>query len=201
MANPATVLGTWPGVDLAEPTRSTTERLDINSLVHDYARHVHAVAYSIVRDHHDAEDIAQDTFLRVCRQKFPLAEIENPRAWLGRIAFNLSLDKVRDRKRRAQSSIEDATCSADVRALASGGMPADELASQAQLQQLLARMIATLPEEMRHTLQLSLMDGMNSTEVAKIMDLPDGTVRTRLMRARQMLKEKFSAVIGPGGAK
>ena len=47
---------------MAETTRSTTARLDITSLVHDYARHVHAVAYSIVRDHHDAEDIAQETF-------------------------------------------------------------------------------------------------------------------------------------------
>jgi len=200
MANPATLLGTWPGDVLAETIRSTTERLDINTLVHDYARHVHAVAYSVVRDHHDAEDVAQETFLRVLRQKVPLTDVENPRAWLGRIAYNLSLDRIRDRKRRSQVSIDDETSSADVRTLAARGMAADDLASQAQMQKLLAQMIASLPEEMRHTLQLSLLDGMNSTEVAKILDLPDGTVRTRLMRARQMLKEKLKAVMEPGGA-
>jgi len=186
---------------LTESTLTTADRTDLSVLVREYARHVHAVAYSIVRDHHDAEDIAQETFLRVLRQKSPLAEVENPRAWLGRIAYNLSLDKVRDRKRRAQVSMDDESASADVRALAAGGLAADELAVQAQMQQLLAQLIPTLPEELRHTLQLSLMDGMNSTEVAKILDLPDGTVRTRLMRARQLLKEKLKAVMEPGRAK
>ena len=201
MAHPATYTGNWSGDVLTESTLTTADRTDLSVLVREYARHVHAVAYSIVRDHHDAEDIAQETFLRVLRQKSPLAEVENPRAWLGRIAYNLSLDKVRDRKRRAQVSMDDESASADVRALAAGGLAADELAVQAQMQQLLAQLIPTLPEELRHTLQLSLMDGMNSTEVAKILDLPDGTVRTRLMRARQLLKEKLKAVMEPGRAK
>lgn len=56
-------------------------------------------------------------------------------------------------------------------------------------------MIATLPEELRHPLELSTVQELNSAEIAEIMNIPEGSVRTRLMRARHRLKEKLSAVL------
>jgi RNA polymerase sigma-70 factor (ECF subfamily) len=64
-----------------------------------------------------------------------------------------------------------------------------------QMQELLAQMIATLPDDLRHPLELSTVQELSSAEIAQILSIPEGSVRTRLMRARQLLKQKLSAVL------
>jgi hypothetical protein len=64
MAIPAT----WNEAVLADSGTANEVRTRVAQLVHTHSRHVHAVAYSVLRDHHDAEDVAQDTFLRALRQ-------------------------------------------------------------------------------------------------------------------------------------
>jgi RNA polymerase sigma-70 factor (ECF subfamily) len=56
-------------------------------------------------------------------------------------------------------------------------------------------MIATLPDDLRHPLKLSTVQELSSAEIAQILSIPEGSVRTRLMRARQLLKQKLSAVL------
>jgi len=195
MAIPAT----WNGAVLADSGTANTARTNVAQLVHDHARHVHAVAYSVLRDHHDAEDVAQETFLRVLCQGDALSQIENHRAWLARIAWNLSIDKIRDHKHRAQVTLDDDADVSHVRELADKGTSAEHLAVHGQLQQLLARMVESLPGNLRTTLQLSLVDGMTSADVAGVLGVPEGTVRTRTMKARQMLKEKLAAILEKRG--
>jgi len=197
MAMPAT----WNGAVLVDSGTVRTAGTNISELVHDHARHVHAVAFSVLRDHHDAEDVAQETFLRALRQGESIQQVENHRAWLGRIAWNLSIDKIRDRKHRAQVSIDDEADGSHVRELACKGVNAEHLAQQNQMQQLLARMVASLPEDLRTTLQLSLADGMTSADVAGVLGIPEGTVRTRTMKARQILKEKLAIVMTKRGVR
>jgi RNA polymerase sigma-70 factor, ECF subfamily len=71
----------------------------------------------------------------------------------------------------------------------------DEDLAGKQLQQLLERMIATLPEDLRYPLQLSTVQELNSAEIAEVLKIPEGSVRTRLLRARRRLKEKLSSVL------
>ena len=63
------------------------------------------------------------------------------------------------------------------------------------MQQLLQRLIAGLPEDLRHPLELSTVQELNSAEIAEVLKIPEGSVRTRLFRARKQLKEKLGAVL------
>jgi len=69
------------------------------------------------------------------------------------------------------------------------------IAESRAMQQILQRLIAGLPEELRQPLELSTVQELNSVEIADVMEIPESSVRTRLFRARRQLKEKLSAVL------
>src|SRR5262249_55485321 len=71
----------------------------------------------------------------------------------------------------------------------------DESLGSRQMQQLVERLIAGLPEELRQPLELSTVHELNSAEIAEVMEIPEGSVRTRLLRARRLLKEKLSILL------
>ena len=75
------------------------------------------------------------------------------------------------------------------------GAAADEQLAGAEMQQMLERLIAGLPEDLRHTLELSTVQELNSAEIAEVMKIPEGSVRTRLFRARKQLKEKLAVLL------
>jgi RNA polymerase sigma-70 factor (ECF subfamily) len=75
------------------------------------------------------------------------------------------------------------------------GAGVDEMAANQQMETLIGRLIAALPQELREPLMLSTVEELTSPEISKVLGIPDGSVRTRLMRARQVLKEKLSAVL------
>jgi RNA polymerase sigma-70 factor, ECF subfamily len=72
---------------------------------------------------------------------------------------------------------------------------ADEQLVNRQKQQLLQRLIAALPEDLAETLELSTVQELNSAEIAEVMKIPEGSVRTRLFRARKQLKEKLTVLL------
>jgi RNA polymerase sigma-70 factor, ECF subfamily len=72
---------------------------------------------------------------------------------------------------------------------------ADEQLVNRQEQQLLQRLIAALPEDLAQTLELSTVQELNSAEIADVMKIPEGSVRTRLFRARKQLKEKLTVLL------
>ncbi len=75
------------------------------------------------------------------------------------------------------------------------GAGADEIASRREMQSLLGRLIATLPRKLREPLTLAGVEEMNSGEIAAVLDIPEGSVRNRILRARQLLKEKLSVLL------
>ena len=78
--------------------------------------------------------------------------------------------------------------------LADRGIALDELVAGQQLQQLLERLVAGLPEDLRYPLQLSTVQELNSVEIGEMLNIPENSVRTRLMRARKLLKDKLSSL-------
>lgn len=154
-----------------------------------YRQHgfVFRVALALLRNRPDAEDIAQETFLKLYRNGH-WRGMRDERAFLARTAWRLALDL-----RRAPAMVY-ADVDADV-------MPSETASPEEQTLNTSSaaavhRMIDTLPEELRQPLVLSGIDGMNSREIGKVLGLPGGTVRRRLMRARQMLKEKIANANG-----
>jgi RNA polymerase sigma-70 factor (ECF subfamily) len=170
------------------------EATTVETLVADHSRMVFRIAYSILHNHHDAEDAAQECFLRVWKQKDRLHEISNAKTWLARIAWTTALDK--RRSGRKTLSLNDADAGEELmESLADRTPAADEQFAERQKQQLLQRLIAGLPEDLAQTLELSTVQELNSAEVAEVMKIPESSARTRLFRARKQLKEKLTVLL------
>jgi RNA polymerase sigma-70 factor (ECF subfamily) len=181
-----TVLKSAIAMEAAAPT--------VETLLADHARMVFRIAYSILRNHHDAEDAAQECFLRVWKQKDRLSEVSNAKTWLARIAWTTALDK--RRSSRAMVSLSDEQSGAELaQSIPDLAVAADQQLASAQMQQMLERLIVRLPEDLRSTLELSTVQELNSAEIAEVMKIPEGSVRTRLFRARKQLKEKLAVLL------
>ena len=93
-------------------------------------------------------------------------------------------------------SLSDAEAGVELMESLSDGTPAaDEQLAERQKHQLLQRLIAGLPDDLGQTLELSTVQELNSAEIAEVMKIPEGSVRTRLFRARRQLKEKLAVLL------
>lgn len=141
------------------------------------------VAYGVLRHRQDAEDVAQEAFVKAYRRFRELRDRERFRAWLVRTTWRLAIDRQRANRRRiTREQIERAT-SAQPSA-------ADVVAASEQAAHLWAA-IDALPEKLRVVVVLSNMEGHDVLDVARLLDLPEGTVKSRLFLARQRLKEQL----------
>jgi RNA polymerase sigma-70 factor (ECF subfamily) len=160
----------------------TDEFVTTESLVREHARVVFKVAYGVLRNSHDAEDVVQEVFLRVHRSG--ITGVLDQRAWLARVAFRLAIDRLRKPQGVELEELE----------LASSEPDAEQLAIDRQRVNRIQKLIAGLPEELRHPLVLSALQELNSRQIADILGIPESSVRGRIMRARHLLKEKLSAM-------
>ena len=180
-------------LEQAQATKAEGPLELVESLVAEHSLMAFRIAWSILRNHHDAEDAVQECFLRVLKHAKRRLEVRNPKTWVARIAWTTALDR---RTSRARVLINEDAADSELLMHARDAAPAaDEEFAGKQLQELLERMITALPEDLRQPLELSTVQELNSAEIAEILNIPEGSVRTRLMRARQRLKQKLSAVV------
>lgn len=186
---------TVPGqVSLSEPFPVADAAADeFEAIVHEHSGLVYRITYSVLRNHHDAEDATQETFIRCLRWWKRLDPVRDRRAWLARTAWRVALDRRPTQRLAREISLDDAAQT--ITELKAAGASADEIAETQQMQALLERLISALPRELREPLELSTVRELTSPEIAEILGIPEGSVRTRLMRARQILKEKLSVVL------
>jgi RNA polymerase sigma-70 factor, ECF subfamily len=163
---------------------------ELEAVVRQHARFVYRVAYLLLRNHHDAEDATQETFARVWRHRRRLPEVFDLKAWLARIAWRVALDR---RKNAAEISLADAAeAVSDLYAI---GESAEKIAGARQMAVLLDQLIATLPGKLRDPMLLSLDQELTQAEISRVLKIPESSVRTRLFRARQMLRQKLSSIL------
>ncbi len=163
-------------------------------VVAEQQRMVYRIAYSVLRNHSDAEDAAQETFLRVFRAG-TLEEIGDLKAWIARIAWHAALDRKRSlRSGVAEVAVEDLARGVDE--LRHQGRSPEDIAVNGQMHRLLAQLIETLPEKLRQPLQLSTVEELEHREIAAAMGITEAAVRARLFQARQQLKEKLDRLLG-----
>jgi RNA polymerase sigma-70 factor (ECF subfamily) len=146
------------------------------------------VAYSVLRQREDAEDVAQEAYARAYQRFQQLRDREKFRAWIVRMTWRLALDRQRGERRRAtreQHAALDGISDTTV---------ADERAA------LLWQAIDALPEKLRMVTVLAGIEGHDIREVGALLGLPEGTVKSRLFEARRRMKEYLSCTIErPGG--
>jgi RNA polymerase sigma factor (sigma-70 family) len=168
--------------------RSPDEVLE--DLVREHSRLVYRIAYAALRSHHDAEDATQETFLRVLRYSGKLGTVENPKTWLARIAWRVAVDRSQQAGRRREIPIEDPEKAANE--MPSSDASADEAMHGSQVGALLEPLIAALPEKLREPLILSTVEEMSPREVAVTLEISEAAVRSRVFRARQILRDKLA---------
>jgi len=154
-------------------------------IVHQHARLMYRVAHSLLRHPQDAEDAVQDALLKLYRGN-AWQTMQDERAFLARTVWRTAFDRLQARPAQADETAQ--LLLRDTRPT-----PAEAAEDQDE-QALLHALIDSLPPELRQPLLLSAIDELTSREIALAMDIPEGTVRTRLMRARMELRRNFEAL-------
>jgi RNA polymerase sigma-70 factor, ECF subfamily len=175
--------------------QETRTRLEQAALEHIDA--LYRTALRMTRNASDAEDLVQEAYLRAFRSLHQFTEGTNLRAWLFRILTNTYINEYRRRQRRPSSSSLD-----DLEEfylydhlVDSRVQPPDERPEDVVIQRLtvdnVIQAIESLPEEFRQVVLLADVEGFSYREIAEIVDIPVGTVMSRLFRARRRLQRQL----------
>lgn len=166
------------------------EEAEFTALVQRQSRFVFRVAYAVLLNAPDAEDAVQETFLKLYRNG-GWRNVENEKAFLARVAWRVAVD--RRPKRPEQVNLDAELDGGSTEEVRSDDPGPEQTLIAADQQARLHALIDALPEELRVPLVLSANDELNSREIGKILGVPEGTVRSRLQRARQLLRQKLGA--------
>jgi RNA polymerase sigma-70 factor (ECF subfamily) len=168
--------------------KATEDELEI--LVREHARLVYRIAYSVSRNQQDAEDATQETFLRVLRHRRKLAAVKDSRAWLARIAWRVSIER---KKKVADVPILDvAEVAVELRSRITS---ADDVLLGTEMGDVLEQLISLLPTKLREPLTLSTIEELSPAQVASVLGINEAAVRSRIFRARQILRERLAALL------
>jgi len=141
------------------------------------------VAFGVLRHREDAEDVAQDAFAKAYRSFRQLRDRDRFRAWLVRMTWRMALDRLRANRRRGARELL-----VEIDPPAAAG---DSILTR-EREERLWMAIDALPEKLRLVVVLAGIEGHDMKEVAALLDVPEGTVKSRLFVARKQLREQLS---------
>ncbi len=176
-----------PGSRVQGESGTTLAAQEFEAQLADGASLAFRLAMSVLRNRADAEDVAQEALLRAYKGFGKLRERGAFRGWLCRIAWRLALDKQRGARRRERRELA-----------AEPGAPertAEEMAASCEIEGHLARAMDELPEKLRQALVLAAIEGHSTREVAELLNLPEGTVKSRVHLARKQMAEKLQWLV------
>jgi RNA polymerase sigma-70 factor (ECF subfamily) len=172
----------------------------IRAIMQANNRRLYRLARGILRNDAEAEDVVQDTYVRAFTHLESFRGESSFATWLSRIAMNEALGRLRRAKPNVEwTSLPPGTLEAQIIQFPHSAAPEDPEKSMAQreIQRVVEHAIDDLPEAFRIVFITRVMEGMNVEETAELLDLKPETVKTRLHRARAMLKENVERKIGP----
>lgn len=172
------------------------DRRAFGRLVDAYQQRVYAIAYGIVRDRDEAWDVAQEAFVKAHQS---LSRFEGQSAfytWLYRIAYNVSIDHIRDRGRRRAP--RDEPEAVHERSVGAGPEHPETARSRRELAEVLKAAMARLSEKHRAIIVLREVEGLSYEEMAEVLGISKGTVMSRLFHARQNLQEILRPYVETG---
>jgi RNA polymerase sigma-70 factor (ECF subfamily) len=160
---------------------------DFSELYRTHLRDVYSYAYYRVGNHHDAEDLTEQTFLQAYRH-FERAQRESDgrplRPWLIRIAHNLAANYYRDRSRRPQTQLDDAE-------VISAPHPTEELVEGREEVQEVLTGVSNLPEDRREALIMRFALGMDNREISRALGRTEGATKVLIHRAIKQLEQEL----------
>ena len=186
--------GRLPGASRSVSLDPALER-EFEERVVDSSTLAFRVALGVLRHREDAEDVAQDAFLRAHRAFGSLRDRDRFRAWLVRTAFRLALDRRRGERRRVRRE-DVAALEAPVHAES-----VEDAAARAELQARVGEAVDSLPEKLRIVTVLAAIQEHDVASVARLLELPEGTVKSRLHLARKALAERLRWLASDSGTR
>jgi len=164
-------------------TRDASLEREFEQRLADCPTLAYRVALGVLRNPVEAEDVAQDAMFRAYRNFHRLRDRERFRAWLVRTSWRLALDRIRSagrRERRERAANENHANPA-----------VENVLVTREFERQLAAALDLLPEKLRMAMVLAAIEGYNTREVAKLLGVPEGTVKSRLHLARKHLAESL----------
>lgn len=148
---------------------------------------LYRLAFRITLDSAEAEDVVQDTLIRVWNKRDEWSQVESIEAYCLTIARNLAID--RSQKMEARNT----ELTSEVREMPDTLTPYDQLAQDEQMQ-LIHRLVNGLPEKQRTIMQLRDIEGKSYKEIANILQITEEQVKVNLFRARQKIKQRYTEI-------
>jgi RNA polymerase sigma factor (sigma-70 family) len=153
------------------------------AVARDHGRFLYTVAYRLTGDHDDAQDLVQEVLLRV-RRGLATYQPGSMEGWLSRITTNAFLDEVRRRKRRPADALPD-----DAERVLPSSPSADVALAAETLPENVQAALLRLPDEFRAAVVMCDVAGLSYQEIGEALEVPIGTVRSRIHRGRSLLRE------------
>ena len=150
------------------------------------------VAFSVLRQREDAEDVAQEAFAKAYRSFNQLRDRTRFRAWLVRMTWRMALDRQRANRRR---SVRELPVADPVEAGLQARLDTADVIDARERAEHLWSAIAALPEKLRLVVVLAGIEGHDMREVSALLEVPEGTVKSRMFLARKQLKERLSWMV------
>jgi RNA polymerase sigma-70 factor (ECF subfamily) len=176
------------------------DRRAFDLLVLRYQQRIVKLIMRYVHDPAEAQDVAQEAFIKAYRAMPAFRGDSAFYTWLYRISINTAKNYLVAQQRRPidyDYDLQDPD-NYEVNARLRDEESPEGLALQEELRQTIERTIASLPEELRTAIMLREIDGLSYEEIAQAMDCPVGTVRSRIFRAREAIDKSIEALSGPG---
>jgi RNA polymerase sigma-70 factor (ECF subfamily) len=164
--------------DSSEPSVKPSDAHAINELSRAHGDYLRGLARRLCRTQYDPDDLVQDTFLRTLKSPIPAGA--NERAWLARVMHNLFIDTIRRRGARREEELVD---------LAAPARDPDEEWWKSLSSEDVRTAVARLPEDQRIVFTMFAFDGKSYLEIAESQGIQKATVGTRILRARQRIRE------------
>jgi len=159
---------------------------ELERLLAENAPLAYRVALGVLRNPAEAEDVAQEALIRAYRKFDRLRDARRFRSWLVRVSFRLALDRSRSARRRELRETHWARPE-----LRPPVQSVEEIAASRQFEERLTRALDELPDRLRLVILLTAIEGHSVDEAAVLLDVPAGTVKSRLFAARKRLAEKL----------
>jgi RNA polymerase sigma-70 factor (ECF subfamily) len=155
-------------------------------LIHKHEKLVYHMVSRVIDSREDREDLCQEIFLKVYR-KLPGFRFQSRLStWIATVAYRTALNYLKKHKKRQTSSLDDIS-----RTMAVQQTSSEQQLDQAGINRHVHQLIGQLPEKYRMVLSMYHLEEMPYAEIAQICDMPEGTVKNYIFRARKLLKEKL----------
>ncbi len=172
--------------------RSDPEIAALDRVFRENLTGLYRLAYTLLRQREEAEDAVQDVWLRIAGTGLPPGGVRHPRGWMFRILRNLCIDRLRAR-RTFLRVVSTETDIASLPAMEDGVPTPDTVMETAETLARTMRAMEAMSHELAEVLALVVVEEMSYREVAAVLEVPVGTVRSRLHRARLTLRETLAA--------